>query len=100
MKLSLVEFTQLLFVFFEIFRIIYRVAEKCEDVLHGDVKVVIDEEIELAPDTVFLAPSQSADSLDCVVKICVNEIELKIMIENYSTVNSTNRRIIHTCTIS
>lgn len=54
-----------------------RITEERENILHRNVEVVIDEEIKLAPDTVLLAPSDSAHRFDRVVEIGIDEVKLK-----------------------
>jgi hypothetical protein len=53
------------------------IAKKGENILDRDVEVVVDEEIILGPNAVLLAPSESADSLQSVVEVLVDEVELK-----------------------
>lgn len=77
LEFSLVEFTQLLFIFFEIFWVVHRVTKECKDVLHRNVEVVIDEKVKLASNAVFLAPANSVHCLDCVVEIFVDKIKLQ-----------------------
>lgn len=75
-QLSLVYHAKLFFVVFKIFRILERIAKEGENVLNGNVEVVVDEQVKLAANAVLLAPPQVADGLESIVEVSVDEVEL------------------------
>jgi hypothetical protein len=53
------------------------IAEKSKDIFDRHVKVVIDEEEKFAANAVFFGPPQAVYGLERIVKVLVNEVELK-----------------------
>lgn len=56
--------------------ILTRILKILENIFDRHIKVIIDKQKKIAIDAILLAPSQTIYCLECVIEVCVDEVEL------------------------